>query len=142
MRAIDFCRGPETIPHMSFPDHYAELGVAPDSEDVVIRAAYKALMMKYHPDRNPGAEAEGRARRINLAYAILGDAAARRAYDIARNGARAAPPPPPPRPSPPPGPQPPPATAPKASGPSTQFLTGVGTVIFFLCMAIYRCSQG
>ena len=46
------------------PDYYAILGVSPASEDVVIRAAYLALMRRYHPDRNASAEAAERARAI------------------------------------------------------------------------------
>ena len=33
------------------PDHYATLGVLPDAEDIVVRAAYRALAQRYHPDR-------------------------------------------------------------------------------------------
>ena len=36
-------------------DHYSVLGVTPASEDVVIRAAYHALMRRYHPDADPTA---------------------------------------------------------------------------------------
>ena len=31
-------------------DYYAVLGIARDAEDVVITAAYKAMVKKYHPD--------------------------------------------------------------------------------------------
>jgi DnaJ-like protein len=63
------------------PDHYAVLGVAPTSEDVVIRAAYHALMRRYHPDANGSAEASERARAINAAYAVLSDPFQRAQYD-------------------------------------------------------------
>ncbi len=64
-------------------DYYAILGVLPTAEDVVIRAAYKALAQRYHPDRNPDnkAEATRRMAEINEAYAILSDPAKRREYD-------------------------------------------------------------
>lgn len=62
-------------------DHYASLGVSRTSEDVVIRAAYLALMRRYHPDGNPSPEAAARVRTITMAYAVLGDAAKRREYD-------------------------------------------------------------
>jgi len=39
-------------------DYYIILGVLPDAEDVVIRAAYKALVQRYHPDRFKGDPAE------------------------------------------------------------------------------------
>lgn len=62
-------------------DHYEVLGVSPTSEDVVIRAAYRALMRRYHPDKDPGAELSGRALEINAAYAVLGDPGRRARYD-------------------------------------------------------------
>ena len=31
-------------------DHYAALGVAPDADHEVIKAAFRALAKKYHPD--------------------------------------------------------------------------------------------
>ena len=37
-------------------DYYAVLGVNPGAEDIVIRAAYKALAQRYHPDRFSGPE--------------------------------------------------------------------------------------
>jgi|SRR5688500_3344886 curved DNA-binding protein CbpA len=66
------------------PDYYAILGVSPASEDVVIRAAYLALMRRYHPDRNASAEAAERARAITAAYAVLSDGDRRAEYDWVR----------------------------------------------------------
>lgn len=62
-------------------DHYAVLGVSPTSEDVVIQAAYRALMRRYHPDADPSSEAAQRAQAINAAYAVLGDPEKRARYD-------------------------------------------------------------
>ena len=62
-------------------DHYSILGVTPASEDVVIRAAYHALMRRYHPDADPSAEAAERSRAINEAYAVLRDPERRARYD-------------------------------------------------------------
>ena len=62
-------------------DYYAILGVTPTSEDVVIRAAYRALMRRYHPDADPSSEASQRAQAINAAYAVLSDPDKRRRYD-------------------------------------------------------------
>lgn len=62
-------------------DHYSILGVTPASEDVVIRAAYHALMRRYHPDADPSAEAAERSRAINEAYAVLRNPEKRARYD-------------------------------------------------------------
>ena len=64
-------------------DYYASLGVGRTSEDVVIRAAYLALMRRYHPDANSSPEAAERVREVTKAYGVLGDEAKRREYDRA-----------------------------------------------------------
>lgn len=95
---------------MADPDYYKVLGVAPDSEDIVIQAAYRALMHRYHPDKNPSEMAQKRTVEINAAYAVLGDPKKRAAYDARRkagtsqkkasagSGEKSPPPPPPPPP--------------------------------------------
>ncbi len=65
-------------------DYYAILGVAPTCEDVVIRAAYVALMRRYHPDANSSSIAAERAKTISVAYAALSDPDRRIEYDRAR----------------------------------------------------------
>jgi curved DNA-binding protein CbpA len=67
-------------------DYYATLGVLPSAEDVVIRAAYKALAQRYHPDRFEGSKDEAlrRMQDINEAYAVLSDAVQRKEYDTLR----------------------------------------------------------
>ncbi len=53
----------------------------------MVRAAYKALAQRYHPDRHFGVRADEAQRRmgeINEAYGVLSDGAARQAYDRAR----------------------------------------------------------
>lgn len=69
-------------------DYYAILGVVPTAEDVVIRAAWKALAQRYHPDRFTGNSAEAHARmaEINEAYNILSNSEHRKAYDKQRGG--------------------------------------------------------
>lgn len=87
-------RRPEVKPDKDInpdKDYYAVLGVLPDAEDIVIRAAYKALAQRYHPDRMAGPKAAANARMagINEAYAVLSDAEKRKTYDKlrdARNG--------------------------------------------------------
>ncbi len=65
-------------------DHYRTLQVSRHAEPEVIARAYKALALKYHPDRQPAAqreEATRRLQRVNEAYAVLSDPVRRRAYD-------------------------------------------------------------
>ena len=67
-------------------DCYAILGVPPDAEDGVIRAAFEALVERYHPDRfnGPRAEADQKMSDLNSAYEVLADPAQRRRYDLRR----------------------------------------------------------
>ena len=67
-------------------DYYSILGVSPAAEDVVIRAAYRALIRHYHPDTNPDPQAQEKAREITAAFAVLRDPAARAEYDSRRTG--------------------------------------------------------
>jgi len=64
-------------------DFYNILGVIDSAELVVIKAAYKALMMMYHPDRSDGnkEEAVRKSKDLNEAYAVLVDPDKRRKYD-------------------------------------------------------------
>lgn len=64
-------------------NHYATLGLLPNAEAVVIKAAYKALAQRYHPDRYRGAPefAEEKMAELNEAYAVLTHPQRRRAYD-------------------------------------------------------------
>jgi curved DNA-binding protein CbpA len=71
-------------------DHYTALGIAPDADQEVIKAAFRALAKKYHPDTaaDPGAAkvrfpeiAKARFCEINEAHAVLSNPAARAEYD-------------------------------------------------------------
>ena len=68
-------------------DYYRILGVVADAEDIVVRAAYKALAQRYHPDKWVGdrAEANRRMAEINEAYAVLCDSVKRQQYDSGRD---------------------------------------------------------
>jgi hypothetical protein len=67
------------------PDYYAMLGVTPDADHAVIRAAWKALLRKYHPDTAHGVpDADDRTRAFNAAWAVLGNNNSRIAYDLQR----------------------------------------------------------
>lgn len=62
---------------------YATLGVESDATLEEIKRAYRRAAMKWHPDRNPGREAEAHAafQQIRDAYSILSDAEQRQVYD-------------------------------------------------------------
>jgi curved DNA-binding protein CbpA len=64
-------------------DYYKVLGIKRDATAARIKAAFRARVMRYHPDHNPGREAwaNKKLKSILEAYEILGDAAARRLYD-------------------------------------------------------------
>jgi curved DNA-binding protein CbpA len=64
-------------------DLYQELGVTPEAEPDVIRAAYRALALRYHPDRQRGASTliAAKMARINHAYSVLSQPESRQAYD-------------------------------------------------------------
>lgn len=64
------------------PDHYAALGLDSRCTAEQIRAAYRLLAKRHHPDLNPGsAEALARSQELNAAHEVLSDPARRRAYD-------------------------------------------------------------
>ena len=65
-----------------FRTHYDNLKVARDAPPEVIRAAYKALAQRYHPDRNPGNDRAARIMQIvNASYQVLSDPDARANHD-------------------------------------------------------------
>lgn len=62
--------------------HYDNLKVSRMAPQEVIRAAYKALSQKYHPDKNPGDEKAARIMAIlNSAYETLSDPHRRKEHD-------------------------------------------------------------
>ncbi len=67
---------------MSKRDFYEVLGVSRSATNDEIKAAYRKLALKYHPDRNPGnKEAEEQFKEAAEAYEILSDAQKRQTYD-------------------------------------------------------------
>lgn len=66
---------------MNVHSHYETLSVARDAPQEVIRAAYKALSQKWHPDRNVSPDAADVMLALNAAYAELSDADKRFQYD-------------------------------------------------------------
>ena len=66
-----------------FRTHYDNLKVAHNAPDTVIRAAYKSLMQKYHPDKFAGSDEEALriAKVIKQSYEILIDPVKRKEHD-------------------------------------------------------------
>jgi hypothetical protein len=70
------------------PNYYGVLGVPSTASQDEIRKAYRQLARQHHPDVNPldkdDAAANEFMRQLNEAYAVLGDASRRAAYDRQR----------------------------------------------------------
>ncbi len=63
-------------------DYYEVLGVRKDASHDEVKAAYRKLALKYHPDRNPdNKEAEEKFKEATAAYEVLSDAEKRKRYD-------------------------------------------------------------
>ncbi|HYZ49135.1 MAG TPA: molecular chaperone DnaJ [Sphingomonas sp.] len=63
-------------------DYYELLGVDRSADDAAIKAAYRKLALKYHPDKNGGCkEHEAKFKAVNEAYDCLKDPQKRAAYD-------------------------------------------------------------
>ena len=69
---------------MAKETHYEVLQVRANADAEVIEAAFKRLAAKYHPDRNPAADATRRMQQLNDAFRILKDPRLRAAYDQQR----------------------------------------------------------
>jgi len=67
---------------MAKRDYYEILGVSKSATTDEIKAAYRKLALKYHPDRNPdNKEAEEKFKEAAQAYETLSDAQKRQQYD-------------------------------------------------------------
>src|SRR5260370_28170579 len=66
----------------TYNDYYATLGVSRTATPKEIKAAFRKLARKHHPDVNPGDRAaEARFKEINEANEVLSDPEKRRKYD-------------------------------------------------------------
>jgi hypothetical protein len=76
---------------MSQPDYYEIFGLSPSATLEEIRSAHRELVKRYHPDIYWTSEDKARAteklRAVNEAYAVLGNAERRKAYDSSRAAA-------------------------------------------------------
>ena len=67
---------------MAKRDYYEVLGVSKGASAADIKKAYRAVAMKYHPDRNPGdKEAEEKFKEAAEAYSVLSDDKKKSTYD-------------------------------------------------------------
>ncbi|HLH88128.1 MAG TPA: molecular chaperone DnaJ [Xanthobacteraceae bacterium] len=67
---------------MAKRDYYETLGIARTASDAEVKAAFRKLAMKHHPDRNPGdKDCEHKFKEVNEAYEVLKDGDKRAAYD-------------------------------------------------------------
>lgn len=64
------------------PDYYRELGLAPGASQEEIKKSFRALALKYHPDKNKNSE-ESRQKFMKVveAYEVLSNEQARRKYE-------------------------------------------------------------
>lgn len=66
---------------MESRSYYDVLNVTRDAPPDVVRAAYRVLCQRYHPDRARSPHATAQMQQINAAYAVIGNRARRRDYD-------------------------------------------------------------
>lgn len=66
---------------MEYKDYYAVLGVDKKADQKEIKAAYRKLARKYHPDRNKQPGAADKFKQVNEAYEVLSDPEKRETYD-------------------------------------------------------------
>ena len=74
---------------MEYKDYYQTLGVPKGASAEDIKKAYRKLVRKHHPDVSKAKDADKKTKEINEAYAVLGDAEKRAAYDALGSNVRA-----------------------------------------------------
>jgi len=71
-------------------DYYSLLGIKPAASAEEIKRAYRKMVFRFHPDRNPGdVEAAGKFTQVIDAYAVLSDGLQRSTYDAISHPAKA-----------------------------------------------------
>lgn len=67
---------------MEYKDYYKVLGIDKKATQAEIKKAYRALAVKFHPDKNPGNKAaEEKFKTVNEANEVLSDLIKRKEYD-------------------------------------------------------------
>src|SRR5262245_62654126 len=67
---------------MEYKDYYKILGVPKTADEKEIKAAYRKLARKHHPDVNAGnKDAEAKFKEVGEAYEVLSDPDKRQRYD-------------------------------------------------------------
>lgn len=73
---------------MDFKDYYKVLGLEPGADDKAVKAAYRKLARKYHPDVSKEKDAENQFKDVAEAYEVLKSAEKRAEYDELRKYAQ------------------------------------------------------
>lgn len=73
---------------MDFKDYYKVLGLEPGADDKAVKAAYRKLARKYHPDVSKEKDAENQFKEVAEAYEVLKSAEKRAEYDELRKYAQ------------------------------------------------------
>jgi curved DNA-binding protein len=71
---------------MEYKDYYKILGVSREAKPDEIKAAYRKLARKYHPDVSKEPDAETRFKEVNEAHEVLKDPEKRAQYDALGSG--------------------------------------------------------
>jgi hypothetical protein len=74
-------------PYCENEDCYAELGehLGPESTPREVKKAYRALSLKFHPDKNKSPEGKARFIKIGRAYEVLDDPIRKKGFDYYRD---------------------------------------------------------